>query len=156
MYAVAGLYYNFTKIRFSTELNQYENPNDNEAYYININGQKEGELEENAFLKNGAKRVYNLTLAELNTVRGESDVRSEKKIADNDGEKGLFKLGALGEYGYNNEIAWNYYLASPYNRSNNAIYMVNDWYGIDYTTGTAAGIRPVVELPDNYQVEKIN
>ena len=163
MYAAAGMYYNFTKIRFSRELNQYddeligeyEEPNDNEAYYININGQTEGELEENAFLKNGATRVYNLTLAELNTVRGESDLRSEKEIADNDGAKGLFKLGALGEYGYNNEISWNYYLASPDTRSNNVVYFVNDWYGV-YIANANQGIRPVVELPDNYQVEKIN
>ena len=169
MYAVAGLYYNFTKIRFSTEHNQYDygyveykEANENEAYYININGQTEGELEENAFLKNGAKRVYNLTLAELNTVRGESDVRSTKNITENSGAKGLFDLYELEDYGYNakNDGYISYILASP-DSSSNAIMMVgiSTYHGEKeariYQGLGCYGIRPVVELQDNYQVEKI-
>ena len=154
MYVAAGLYYNFAKIRFSRELNQDEYPNDNEGYYININGQTEGELEETAFLKGGATKVYNLTLAELNTARGESDLRSTSTLNADDGAKGLFQLASLEEYGYNNENIWNYILASPHDDSNNSVYEVNYWYGIDYSNGVF-GVRPVVELPDNFQVEKI-
>lgn len=155
MYVVAGLYYNFTKIRFSRELDSNGYPNDNEGYYININGQTEGELEETAFLKGGATKVYNLTLAELNTARGESDLRSTSTLNVDDGAKGLFQLAGLEEYGYDDESSiWNYVLASPHS-SNNAIYRVNFWYGIDYGTGIC-NVRPVVELPDTFQVEKIN
>lgn len=153
MYVVAGLYYNFAKIRFSRELNQDEYPNDNEGYYININGQTESELEETGFLKGGATKVYNLTLAELNTARGESDSHSTNTLNADDGAKGLFQLAGLEEYGYDDETIWDYVLASPHS-SNNAIYVVNDWLGIDYSSGVY-GVRPVVELPDNFQVEKI-
>ena len=154
MYAVAGLYYNFTKIRFSTEVGgEYDMPNSNEAFYVKINGQTEGELAEDTFLKDGAIRVYNLTLAELNTVRGESDLRSTNALNDNDGAKGLFKLSGLGEYGYDENTTWEYYLASP-DTSSNAIYNAIDWIDIiDYGMGPG-GLRPVIELPDNFKVEK--
>ena len=153
MYAAAGLYYNFTKIRFSRELDQDEYPNENEGYYININGQTEGELEETAFLKDGAIGVHNLTLAELNIARGENDLRSTSAITADDGAKGLFQLSALEEYGYNNENMWDYFLASPHT-SSNALYYTSNWFGITPIIGISA-VRPVIELPDNYQVEKI-
>lgn len=152
MYAAAGLYFNFTKIKFSRGLDSYGHPNDNEGYYININGQTEGELGETAFLKEGATRVYNLTLAELNIARGEEDLRSTSKPNADDGAKGLFWLAGLEEYGYNTENSWDYILASP-DTSSNTIYTVIDWYGIDYGMGPY-GIRPVVELPDNFPIEK--
>ena len=152
MYAAAGLYFNFAKIRFSRELDQDGLPNSNEGYYININGQTEGELGETAFLKEGATRVYNLTLAELNIARGEEDLRSTSKPNADDGAKGLFQLAGLEEYGYNTENSWDYILASPHT-SNNAIYYVSGWYGIDYGMGSY-GIRPVIELPDNFPIEK--
>ena len=110
-------------------------------------------MEETAFLKGGATKVYNLTLAELNTARGESDLRSTSTLNADDGAKGLFQLASLEEYGYNNENIWNYILASPHDDTN-SVYVVNDWYGIDYANG-CYGVRPVVELPDNFQVEKI-
>ena len=98
------------------------------------------------------KQVYNLTLAELNIARGEEDLCSTSKPNADDGAKGLFQLAGLEEYGYNTENSWDYILASPYT-SNNAIYTVNDWHGIDYGLATY-GIRPVVELPDNFPIEK--
>lgn len=154
MYAAAGLYFNFTKIRFSRELDSNGYPNDNEGYYININGQTEGELEETAFLKGGATKVYNLTLAELNTVRGESDLQSKNDITANSGAKGLFNLCELEKYGYNSDTYYQYILASPDSSTSNALNYVDDldiWLGLGNY-----GVRPVVELPDNFQVEKIN
>ena len=120
MYVAAGLYYNFTKIRFSRELDQDEYPNENEGYYININGQTEGELEETAFLKDGAIGVHNLTLAELNIARGKEDLKSEDQLTDNDGAKGLFNLTELEGYESNSFLNM-YILASPTN-SNNALF----------------------------------
>lgn len=152
MYAVSGLYFNFAKIRFSRELDQDEFPNSNEGYYININGQTEGELGETAFLKEGATRVYNLTLAELNLARGEEDLRSTNSLSAEDGAQGLFELNGLKEYGYNEESRYDYALASPSN-TNSAIYYVSEWYGIDEISGVV-GVRPVVELPDNFPIEK--
>lgn len=120
MYVAAGLYYNFTKIRFSRELDQDEYPNENEGYYINVNGQTEGELEETAFLKDGAIGVHNLTLAELNIARGKEDLKSEDQLTDNDGAKGLFNLTELEGYESNSFLNM-YILASPTN-SNNALF----------------------------------
>ena len=150
MYAAAGLRYNFGKIKFS----QGTSAAANEGYYTKVNGKTSGNLSETEFLTGGAEEVHNLTLAELNEARGESDLETTGSVSTNTGATGLFHLRGLNKYNYNSSSTSSYWLASPdpdttYNLSN-----VSYSGDINGTSGTMFGVRPVVSLPSSFQVEE--
>ena len=151
MYAAAGLYYNFSKIKFD----QGTNAGENEGCYIEVNGKNTGNLSETEFLTGGAEEVHNLTLAEINKARGENDLKSTSSLDINSGAKGLFYLTGLEDYGYTNVIIPYYFLASPNSSDPGSLRYVND-NGIFATLlNNTAGVRIVLSLPSNFQIEKV-
>ena len=148
MYAAAGLRYNFGKIEFSqgTSIIVY-----NEGYYTKVNGKTRGNLSETEFLIEGAEEVHNLTLAELNEARGESNLESTSSVSTNTGAKGLFYLRGLNEFNYHNPSYW---LASPYPSATDNLSYVNFNGNISNYDIAALGVRPVVSLPSSFQVEE--
>lgn len=156
MYAIAGLYYNFELLRLRkySALNQ---SNDNEGLYEEINGKKDGELSGEEFIvEEVAEDVHNLTLAELNYARGESDLDSLSSVSINTGSKGLFYLQGLGEYGYDTSAYPYYWLAAPYKGSVSSILAIqtNGSIYTYYSTGQL-GLRPVISLKSNILINKI-
>ena len=151
MYAAAGLRYNFGKIEFSqgTSIIVY-----NEGYYTKVNGKTRGNLSETEFLIEGAEEVHNLTLAELNEARGESNLESTSSVSTNTGAIGLFYLRGLNKFNYKSISNPYYWLASPYPGSTNTLsYVHYDGSIHNYNTSTF-GVRPVVSLPSSFQVEE--
>ena len=150
MYAASGLRYNFEKIKFT----QGTTSSGNEGYYTKVNGKTSGNLSETEFLTEGAEEVHNLTLAELNEARGESNLETTGSVSTNTGATGLFHLRGLNKYNYNSSSTSSYWLASPdpdttYNLSN-----VSYSGDINGTSGTMFGVRPVVSLSSSFQVEE--
>ena len=150
MYAAAGLRYNFGKIKFS----QGTSAAYNEGYYTKVNGKTSGNLSETEFLTEGAEEVHNLTLAELNEARGESDLETTGSVSTNTGATGLFHLRGLNKYNYNSSSTPYYWLASPDHNYTGRLRYVNyndDIGSYDYNP---FGVRPVVSLPSSFQVEE--
>ena len=153
MYAAAGLYYNFDLVKFTLDDNTNVN---NEGEYKKIGNKTSGEITGKEFIIEGkAEEVHNLTLEELNKARGSSDLESTSSVSTSSGATGLFYLRGLNEFGYSSSISPYYWLASPY--PSNAY---NLWYvrigGIyDYSSYYAYGVRPVVSLKSNIQIEEI-
>ena len=153
MYAAAGLYYNFELVKFTKQDNQATN---NEGEYIEIRGKTEGEITGKEFIIDGlADEVHNLTLAELNKARKESNLESTNIINNNDGAKGLFNLRGLEAFKYDQTTSINYWLASPYHNNTYDLYYIYSNGYIDYYYGTLNGIRPVISLKPNTNITKI-
>ena len=150
MYGAAGLRYNFGKIKFS----QGTTANDNEGCYIKVNGKTSGNLSETEFLTEGAEEVHNLTLTELNEARGNSDLTNTTSTATKDGAKGLFYLRELNKYNYNSSQAPWYWLASPDDRYPEVLWYVNHFGAMGYVAEYTNGVRIVVSLSSNFQVEE--
>ena len=150
MYAASGLRYNFEKIKFT----QGTTSSGNEGYYTKVNGKTSGNLSETEFLTGGAEEVHNLTLAELNEARGESDLETTGSVSTNTGATGLFHLRGLNKYNYNSSSTPYYWLASP-NPYNTYHLRYVYYYGtIGTHYNTTFGVRPVVSLPSSFQVEE--
>ena len=150
MYAAAGLRYNFGKIKFS----QGTSADYNEGWYTKVNGKTSGDLSETEFLTEGAEEVHNLTLAELNEARGESDLETTGLVSTNTGATGLFYLRGLNKYNYNSSSTSSYWLASPNPNNTNSLRNVYFSGNIDYFSTYTFGVRPVVSLPSSFQVEE--
>ena len=153
MYAAAGLYYNFGLIKFT----QRENPSANEGGYIKVNGKTSGEITGEEFKVEGkAEEVHNLTLAELNKARGNSDLESLSNVSTSSGATGLFYLMGLGEeFGYTGSLYPWYLLASPGSYHTGTLHYVNAGGYIGYQNDDTFGVRPVVSLKSNIEIEEI-
>ena len=150
MYAASGLRYNFEKIKFT----QGTTSSKNEGYYTKVNGKTSGNLSETEFLTGGAEEVHNLTLAELNEARGESNLKDSSSVSTNTGATGLFHLKGLNKYNYNLSSTSNYWLASPHPNSTDYLRFVYFTGNIGSNSSSAFGVRPVVSLPSSFQVEE--
>ena len=154
IYASAGLYYNFEQIKLIP--GEVNNELDNVGRYKKINNKTEEELSGKEFIVNGiAKEVHNLTLAELNKARKESNLQSTTSLQDTNEAKGLLYLRGLGEeYKYNsaNPVYW---LAFPNIENNSGIRLVSADGFIDANPWNTYGLRPVVSLNDNVEITKI-
>ena len=151
MYAAAGLRYNFGKIKFS----QGTSSNENEGYYSQVNGKTSEILIEEELLKGGGEEVHNLTLAELNEARGESNLTSTTRTNEKDGATGLFYLKALNKYNYNSNSSQNYWLSSQYPPATGYLGYVSSDGNIGGSQNNTYGIRPVISLPNNFRIEEI-
>ena len=145
IYAAAGLRYNFGKIKFSQGLSA----NGNEGCYTKINGKTSGNLSETEFLVEGAEEVHNLTLKELNEVSGE-----DYKVDINSGATGLFYLRGLNKYLYTDNSEPKYWLASPDFTPTHSLWDVDFSGVINGFNNNIFGIRPVISLLSNFQVEE--
>ena len=150
MYAAAGLRYNFGKIKFSKLPSAFYN----NGVYKKVNEKTSGFLSETEFLAEGAEEVHNLTLAELNEARGESDLESVSSVDINSGGEGLFYLRGLNKYGYTNSTTLYYWLASPTPYGSYNLRYVDYNGSVGYANNLTFGVRPVVSLPANFQVER--
>ena len=93
-----------------------------------------------------ASGVHNLTLAELNKARNESNLQNTNSVSTNSGVPGLFYLRGLNKYGYTSSSSPYYWLASPYPTNSRFVrYMNNDGYIYNFGL-TTVGVRPVVSL----------
>ena len=153
MYAAAGLYYNFELIKFTLG----ENPSANVGGYKKINGKTSEYVTGEEFKEEGkAEEVHSLTLAELNKARGSSNLESTSSVSTSSGATGLFYLRGLNEYGYNSETSSFYYwLAFPDPSTTNYLRCVNDYGGINYGYVATFGVRSVVSLKSNIEIEEI-
>lgn len=152
-YAAAGLYYNFKKIKFDQGINASQN----EGCYNAVNGKTTGTLSETEFIAGGAEEVHALTLAEINEARGESDL-TNTPLNENSGAKGLFYLTALEDYGYtktNMSTSPNYFLASPVIENTNSLNCVDDKGQLTSVFSVNYGVRTVISLPPDFEVEKV-
>lgn len=152
-YAAAGLYYNFKKIKFDQGINASQN----EGCYNAVNGKTTGTLSETEFIAGGAEEVHALTLAEINEARGESDL-TNTPLNENSGAKGLFYLTALEDYGYtktNMSTSPNYFLASPVIGNTNSLNCVDDKGQLTSVFSVNYGVRTVISLPPDFEVEKV-
>ena len=150
MYGAAGLRYNFGKIKFT----QGTEANVNEGIYIEVNGKTSGNLSETEFLVEGAEEVHNLTLAELNEARGETDLESINSIDVNSGGEGLFYLRGLNKYGYTINNTPYYWLAAPASTTEYSLRRVGYTGNIENISSYTNGVRPVVSLPSNFRIEE--
>ncbi len=152
-YAAAGLYYNFKKIKFDKGINASQN----EGCYNAVNGKNTGTLSETEFIAGGAEEVHALTLAEINEARGESDL-TNTPLNENSGAKGLFYLTALEDYGYtktNMSTSPNYFLASPVIGDTISLNCVDDKGQLTSVFSVNYGVRTVISLPPDFEVEKV-
>lgn len=152
-YAAAGLYYNFKKIKFDRGINVSQN----EGCYNAVNGKTTGTLSETEFIAGGAEEVHALTLAEINEARGESDL-TNTPLNENSGAKGLFYLTALEDYGYtktNMSTSPNYFLASPVIGDTISLNCVDDKGQLTSVFSENYGVRTVISLPPDFEVEKV-
>lgn len=152
-YAAAGLYYNFKKIKFDQGINASQN----EGCYNAVNGKNTGTLSETEFIAGGAEEVHALTLAEINEARGESDL-TNTPLNENSGAKGLFYLTALEDYGYtktNMSTSPNYFLASPVIGDTISLNCVDDKGQLTSVFSVNYGVRTVISLPPDFEVEKV-
>ena len=152
-YAAAGLYYNFKKIKFDKGINASQN----EGCYNAVNGKTTGTLSETEFIAGGAEEVHALTLAEINEARGESDL-TNTPLNENSGAKGLFYLTALEDYGYtktNMSTSPKYFLASPVIGNTNSLNCVDDKGQLTSMFFENYGVRTVISLPPDFEVEKM-
>ena len=152
-YAAAGLYYNFKKIKFDQGINASQN----EGCYNAVNGKTTGTLSETEFIVGGAEEVHALTLAEINEARGESDL-TNTPLNENSGAKGLFYLTALEDYGYtktNMSTSPNYFLASPVIGDTISLNCVDDKGQLTSVFSVNYGVRTVISLPPDFEVEKV-
>ena len=147
MYAAAGLRYNFGKIKFS----KGTTASYSEGYYTKVNRKTSGDLSETEFLVGGAEEVHNLTKAELSEAKGKINLSNTRT---NIKDEGLFYLRELNKYNYDLYSTAIYWLASP--PPNNAIGLMAVWFtgSTASYTGGQFGVRPVVSLPSNFQVEE--
>lgn len=150
MYAAAGLYNNFEKIKFKENPASTDSSYYNYGLYKNIKGTTTGGLDGSIFRDNslGSKitGVRSVTLADLT---GKTD--SSTEFTDKDG---LYKLNNLqystnasahGVYTYSYSTG-GYWLASPYPSNYNNLRIVG--YGGNVGSGgsNANGVRPVVSI----------
>ena len=152
IYAATGLYYNFGLIKFV----QGSNSEYNVGVYKQIGTNTSGEISGEEFKVEGvAEEVHNLTLAELNKARGESDLDSTSSVDTNSGAKGLFYLRGLYEYGYSSSTNSNYWLAYP-NRNHESYVLEVAEHG-NFASGhfNTYGVRLVVSLKSNIQIEEV-
>ena len=155
MYAAAGLYYNFELIKFTRvdlpEIN-------NQGGYKQIRNKTNEDISGKEFIVEGvAEEVHNLTLEELNKARNKK-AKSKEYIRNIDEPRGLLNLGNLIEYGYNNDTAYNYFLASPYSRDKedkSTFLSVDSFLNSISFDGGRASVRPVVTLKSNIKINKI-
>ena len=151
IYAAAGLYYNFGLIKFT----QGENPSKNVGGYLKVNGKTSGEITGKEFIIEEAEEVHNLTLKELNQARGESET-STTSTSSKDGAMGLFYLKGLGEeFGYTASVSPYYWLASPATSNVRRLNSVDYAGTFTISDGDTYGVRPVVSLKSNIQIEEI-
>ena len=152
IYAAAGLYYNFDLIKFTKEASQSKC----EGIYIKVNEKTSGDVTGKEFIKKEtAEEVHNLTLAELNKARGESET-SGTDVDDNDAATGLFYLRDLEEFGYESmTTSTDYWLASPTTKALNSL-ILHVWGDSiqGNNDGKALGVRPVILLKSNIEIEK--
>lgn len=152
-YAAAGLYYNFKKIKFDQGISASQN----EGCYNVVNGKNTGTLSETEFIAGGAEEVHALTLAEINEARGESDL-TNTPLNENSGAKGLFYLTALEDYGYtktNMSTSPKYFLASPVIGDTISLNCVDDKGQLTSMFFENYGVRTVISLPPDFEVEKV-
>ena len=152
-YTAAGLYYNFKKIKFDQGINASQN----EGCYNAVNGKNTGTLSETEFIAGGAEEVHALTLAEINEARGESDL-TNTPLNENSGAKGLFYLTALEDYGYtktNMSTSPKYFLASPVIGNTISLNCVDDKGQLTSMFFENYGVRTVISLPPDFEVEKV-
>lgn len=146
MRVCSGLFYNFNKIVFN-EVGK--NASGSGCQIKNING-KTGNVTGDIFLISGAKEVHNITLAELNKARNNSNIKDSTGVSED-----LFALVKLKKYGYSSSGNDIYWFASPmrwgsYNYS--SLWRCRTSGYIDYELSGTNGLRPVVTLPDNSEL----
>ena len=152
VYAATGLYYNFELIKFV----QGSTSAKNVGAYKQIGTNTSGEISGEEFKVEGvAEEVHNLTLAELNKARGESET-STTSTRSKDGATGLFYLRELKEYGYSSEFPY-YWLASPKNEyfSKSNLNIVSQEGYIQWYDNNTLEVRPVVSLKSNIEIEEV-
>ena len=164
----AGLYYNFKDIKFAYGTSSNKN---NKGYFTEItsNGTTYNSANttettgSNLFIPTGVNASVRLmTLPEMNTMLGRTDIDSNTKMTDPTGADGLFVLQNIkditGMSAYTYSRGGDYWLASPYPFASdgNGMCDVNYYGGVgdggvyqpDYRDN---GVRPVVCLTSNIQ-----
>ena len=152
MYAAAGLYYNFELIKFTRvdlpEIN-------NQGGYKQIRNKTNEDISGKEFIVEGvAEEVHNLTLEELNKARNKKS-KSKECIRNIDEPRGLLNLKNLSEYGYNSDILYHYFLATPYSRNKGKLLFVDSLLNDITFIGNRMSVRPVVTLKSNIKINKI-
>ena len=151
MYAAAGLYYNFELIKFTRvdlpEIN-------NQGGYKQIRNKTNEDISGKEFIVEGvAEEVHNLTLEELNKARNKKS-KSKECIRNIDEPRGLLNLKNLSEYGYNSDILYHYFLATPYSRNKGKLLFVDSLLNDITFIGNRMSVRPVVTLKSNIKINK--
>jgi hypothetical protein len=153
-YAAAGLQENFASIPLTGGATS---TTANKGYYTSINNSTSA-VNGGVFIISGkASEVHNLTLAELNTARGESETSITSTLSK-DADTGLFYLrGLAGNYGYTLRTTCYYWLASPGTNTYYNLKYVDSSGNCSYSVyDSTYGVRPVVSLSsDIYKVGDI-
>ena len=154
IYAAAGMWYNFNKIKFNKVEQINQGINENEGKYLSINGENTEVLSENAFLKEGAKEAHILTLSELNIARSEEE-DSTKAIDEADAAEGLFYVKKLTQFEYTEDTSVYYWLATPNKKNTGELRRINNSGSIGNKDAYECGIRIVVSLENNVKIIKV-
>ena len=154
IYATAGMWYNFNKIKFNGIKDKEQSVAENEAAYISINGKKDEVLSGEIFLTDKAKEAHALTLEELNIARGlEED--STEAVIEQDVEVGLFYIKNLKQFDYSDDTSVYYWLATPKGKHTDDLKRINNSGGLGNKNEYQCGIRVVVSLKDNSTITKL-
>jgi hypothetical protein len=142
-YAAAGLQENFASIPLTGGATSAKA---NKGFYTSINNSTSA-VNGGVFIISGkASGVHNLTLAELNTARGESET-STTSTSYKDADTGLFYLrGLAGNYGYTSSTYFCYWHASPSTEGADYLECICCGGSFGYTCSGTIGVRPVVSL----------
>ncbi len=154
IYATAGMWYNFNKIKFNGIKDKEQSVAENEAAYISINGKKDEVLSGEIFLTDKAKEAHALTLEELNIARGlEED--STEAVIEQDVKVGLFYIKNLKQFDYSDDTSVYYWLATPKGKHTDDLKRINNSGGLGNKNEYQCGIRVVVSLKDNSTITKV-
>ena len=151
MYAAAGLYNNFEKLKFKVNSEDIDSSYRNYGYYKEINGKTTEEFDGSIFrdssLNSKITGIREVTFADLT---GKTD--STTSFTDKAGLyilSNLSKITDASAFGVNTYkyTEGAYWVASPYPRDTNGLYYICYDGSIDYNGwGIPNGIRPVISL----------